>query len=346
MEALSLIQKLRSELAEFESQVWEKPRQVSKVIEGLNKVNHEERFEEWLDSLPFPLATILRLYHAVNQKEDEKEKYEILLNFFEAFAEYCAIIHLSAFKKNQAHWENKKRKLDAVMREMNFVLDRPTFGLWTMIVGFFAGELRLMLNGNPEDKDLVKEIYVTSDLRPLEILSSKKLVTLIQEANNYRNRAFHSSFVPPEEVSIKRHAALKRNLDTFREIVGTVFLKYQLIKPKKRGVTVLEGPVFNCMVQKVMGSDTQLEDLVLELTKPAIAGTLCLHNPGHNNVLELLPLIRVTDTLQPISYFYKRIENMKMNFVSFYLTDAHEITADLNDSVKRLLTDLNSEKNY
>lgn len=339
IEALSSIQRLRSELAEFESQVWEKPRQVSKVIEALSKVNHEERFEEWLESLPFPLASILRSYHAVDQ--NDKEKYERLLNFFEAFAEFCAIIHLSAFKKSQVHWETQKRKLATVMNEQGFTLEKPTFGLWVAVAGLFAGELRAMLNGKPEYQAIANELYVTADSRPLEILSSKKIVSLIQQANTYRNRwKGHGGGVPPEEA-IKRHNILTQDLARFREIVGTVFLQYQLIEPRE--AKILDGPVFQCRVRRVMGSNPQLEHQTVELTTPAVSGALYLHNPGHDKALKIIPLIQVSDAPQPASYFYNRFEKTEVHLVSYHFTDQSEIVG-AGDSVQKLLDDFNPKE--
>lgn len=337
VEALLLIQRLRSELIEIESSIWEKPRHVSKVIEVLSKVNHEERFEEWLESLPFPLASILRSYHAVDLKE--REKYERLLNFFEILAQFFVIIHMSAFMKSQVHWENIMRELSTVMNDQNFSFEKPTFGLWTTALGLFARELRLMLSGEPEDQDLAKELYVTRDSRPLDILSSKKLVSIIQEANYCRNRVAHSGFSPSEEESIKRHVALEENLESFREIVGTVFLQYQLIQPCES--EILEGPIFRCRVKRVMGSNPQLEHQKLDLVTPPIKGALYLHNQGHDKILKICPLIQIKNKPQPASYFYNRIENMEVHIVSYPdLSDK----IDANDSIKKLLNNLNPKE--
>jgi len=339
IEALSSIQNLRSELAELESEVWEKPRKVSKVIESLSKVNHEERFEEWLESLPFPLASTLKTYHAADKTE--KEKYERLLDFFEILARFCAIIHLSAFMKNRVNRETLKRELAILMNELPFSFEESTFGLWVAVVGFFAKKLRLMLSGKSEEQAFAQELYVTRDSRPLEVLSSKKLVSLLQNANFYRNRVAHSSFASTDEKSIELHTALKQNLAAFREIVGTSFLQYQLIQPGE--TDILEGPIFQCRITRVMGSNPQFDHQIVDLKTLPIKGDLYLYNPGHDEILKICPLIQIKSKPQPVAYFYNRIENMKIHIVS-YPDLSDEI--DVNDSIKKLLTDLNSKEKF
>ena len=109
IDAVSEIRRMRSELAELESRIWDRPREASYVSEAIGKVNHEDRFSDWTETLPFPLASILRAYHAVDRTPNEK--YERLLYFFEAFAVFWATIHLSAVRTRDPKWLAVKEKL-------------------------------------------------------------------------------------------------------------------------------------------------------------------------------------------------------------------------------------------
>ena len=73
-----------------------------KCSRPLEAVNREDRYENWLDSLPFPLASILWVCHT--QSGSLKEQYERKIQFFEALSEFLGIIFLSAFSANEAIW--------------------------------------------------------------------------------------------------------------------------------------------------------------------------------------------------------------------------------------------------
>ena len=322
LEAKSEILRLRNELTELESQIWEHPRQVGRVIEALGKVNHEERFEEWIETLPFPLASILRSYHALDQSD--KEKYERLLHFFEALAEFVATIHLSAFRTNPVRWQQELSVLQNLMKENNLSLERATFGLWKLIVERLATSLRSMLNGSAEESAIAHMLYATADSAPLDMLSSKSLVGLLQRVNGFRNRwTGHGGAVTAAEAKA-RHDDLRKELEEFRSIVGVRFLQYELIEPCK--AEILEGPRFRCRVRRVMGSNPQLEQNTVTIKTAAKTGSLYFHNTGHDEALELLPVVQVHDTPQPASYFYNRSENSVLHLVSYHFAETSEVS--------------------
>ena len=71
IKAVREIRSMRSELAELESRIWDRPREASDVSEAVGRVNHEDRFSDWTETLPFPLAAILRTYHASDRLDKE-----------------------------------------------------------------------------------------------------------------------------------------------------------------------------------------------------------------------------------------------------------------------------------
>lgn len=82
---------------------------------------------------------------------------------------------------------------------------------------------------------------------------------------------------------------------------------------------------------------------MVELTTVPVTGTLCLHNPGHDQVLKIIPLIQVSDSPQPASYFYNRVEKTEVHFVSYHFTDRSD-RSDLlgaSCSINKLLDGLN-----
>ena len=157
------------------------------------------------------------------------------------------------------------------------------------------------------------------------MLASKDLVGLLQRVNSFRNRwTGHGGAVSSAEALVRREL-LTKELETFREVVGSKFLQYQLIEPRE--AEILAGPVFRCRVRRVMGSNPQLEHQTVSVTTAAKTGVLYLHNPGHERVLELIPVVQVHETPQPASYFYNRLENAQLQLVSYHFAEKSEVSS-------------------
>jgi hypothetical protein len=339
-DALHKIHLLQDELNELEYSLWDKPRQISKVQESVKKINHEERFQDWLESLPFPLASILRAYHTADQ--NDKDKYLRLLHFFEALAAFCATIHLSACRSDPQIWDHERERIiDLLKKEHSF--NNTSFGLWQNLVGLLASDIRELLNSKPEDVNLCLRIYCMLDPKPLEILCSKKLLTILQRANYYRNRwPGHGGAVSPKEARA-RHDLVRSLLDAFRNHFGTIFSQYQLIEPGQ--ATIQPGPIYNYKVRCVMGSNPMLEYSTVKLTEPAITGQLYFYSPGNSRALGLEPLVQLRGTPQSVCYFFNHMENDYPQLVSYHFADVPTIEdAEHKEAIAEFLKEF-AEKN-
>lgn len=322
VEALTRIQTLRNGLGELEAQIWDKPRGITRVLNNIQRFNNEERFKDWMESLPFPLATILALYQA--EDRTPKEKYERLLHFFEALAAFCATIHLSACFNVPQIWPfvvetvSKQSKLGQPLS-----LDRPTFGLWRMLLNAIAPQVRKLVHGSREDEAFCQELYCVTDKSPLEALCSKQLLEILERANTYRNRwTGHGGAITVNEASQRLEDA-KSLLDAMRSRIGSIFLDYELIELQQS--TVLPGPRFKYEARRVMGSNPILDRVNVELVEPLESGKLCFHAKGQSKALALLPLVRLQNAPQTACYFYNRIEHNLPHFVTYHVAAEPEI---------------------
>jgi uncharacterized protein YnzC (UPF0291/DUF896 family) len=300
----------------------DRPTEASRVLEAIAGFNHEERFSDWVETLPFPLAMILRSYHALDRTD--KDRYERLLHFFEAFTEFCAAIHLSAVWENPGAWQPQRHAIKGVLNQHRLSLERASFGAWRVIVEVMSKRLQSMLT-DQEERSLACELYSTADGAVLEVLTSAELMGLLQRVNYMRNRWSGHGGAVTEAEAAERHALLKSDLDRVREMVGTTFLQYELIEPRE--AEILDGPVFRCRIRRVMGSNPLLEHTVVDLTTPAKTGALYLHNPGHDKALELVPVVQLSDSPQPAGYFYNRRERAELHMVSYQFAAQSDVTS-------------------
>src|SRR5262249_59434202 len=73
------IRQLRLALEQLETRLWRRPVDARDVQRELSKLNEKDSFEGWLETMPFPLASMLWRYRAT---ADIRSKNEHLLHFF------------------------------------------------------------------------------------------------------------------------------------------------------------------------------------------------------------------------------------------------------------------------
>ncbi|MDZ7652840.1 MAG: hypothetical protein U5L03_09955 [Burkholderiaceae bacterium] len=94
--------------------------------------------------MPFPLASILRAWQAT-PSQDFRTKYEHLLHFFEATAEFASVVLLSAFSSNEALFAPHRQRLLETMQKHNLSFQRATFGAWKLVVEYLGRQTRDLL---------------------------------------------------------------------------------------------------------------------------------------------------------------------------------------------------------
>jgi len=109
---------LQNEIGELRRNLWSSPREFVKVEQAIEvlstrlpaSLKHSEAsLEQWFETLPFPMASILRRWQATS-RDHPKDKYEALLDFFEATAEFVSAIMLSAFTSDEALFAQHEQK--------------------------------------------------------------------------------------------------------------------------------------------------------------------------------------------------------------------------------------------
>lgn len=86
VEAEQAIRLVREDLAQLGRKVWTNPKTRERFKQFLTPEMQKEPFSAWITRLPLPLASILWAYHAAGN--NDKARYEHLLHFFEAAAQF------------------------------------------------------------------------------------------------------------------------------------------------------------------------------------------------------------------------------------------------------------------
>jgi type I restriction-modification system DNA methylase subunit len=325
---------LISELTALQGRLWSQPRHLKQVLRDIEQVNREERFSDWLDTLPFPLASILWTYATAG--DDHEARYRLLLHFFEALAEFLATVLLSGFANNPAVFQRKLPQLQRVLTKSNTPIDMSTFGTWVRIVENLAKEGRVMLNGPQESKSNCQAMFSTADQEFLAMLFSSEIISLLQQTNEYRNEWVGHGGMVTERISSERQTILANNLSKLRSIFSINWQNYVLIQA---GSSRFISGIYHYRVKRIMGSRIPFEGEEMKTDSPMDYDQLYLLAKGERTPLKLLPLVKIMPspkTELSVCYFYNCMQPDGIQFISYYFAEDADVTGTFKDTADTL----------
>ena len=333
MEARSKIHALRAELDEIDAELRKQPGEVDSLASKVERVNHQDNLEAWLDTLPFPLASILWRYRAC--EGISKEANEILLHFFEALAEFWATVLLSAAKSDPAFWADHVDSVHDAISKHHLSFDHATFGLWSCV----AGTLRKRMEDlSKSDPDRLGNMFASSSKDVAEMLLDTRLVQVLQTANSIRNGKAHGGALGPAEVK-RTHDELLDLVQTCRSVMGRTWQRYELVQP---GACRFSGGVWVYSVRRIMGVRTPFVAAQCKVVAGMDDRFLHLLDAEGDRSLALLPFVRIMPspkTEENACYFYNRRESGVQRFVSYHFeaeAEVREFFADTQAALEEL----------
>lgn len=349
---------LQNELTELRREIWGNPRTAADVeqrltdfaerLSGQIKQHASETLSQWFETLPFPLASILRAWQAT-PSNDFKTKHEHLLHFFEAAAEFTSVILLSAFSSNEGAFASHRQKLTETMKKQNLSFTRATFGTWKLVVEYFGKQTRDMLREDGKksddaknDRSLCGDMFADPSLSLPVALSRKDLAAILSTTNKMRNDwGGHGGVVGQEEAE-SRNQQLLIELEKLREAIadtwtGTQLIHALLCRPR-RGQ-------FENEVAILMGSNNEFLKETRAMATWLDVERLYLSKKDSGRALKLLPLIQVgpsPKSAKNACYFFSRMERDGARFISYHFTDRPELTGQFPDAAEtiKLLTEV------
>ncbi|MFC1481080.1 N-6 DNA methylase [Candidatus Neomarinimicrobiota bacterium] len=319
---------LRNGLGEVESRIWEGHHSATELDNAVHSLFSQDRFEDWIEGLPLPLATILRRYHT---QDNPQEKLKNLLNFYEALSEFYAVINLSSVKSSNSLWIEFLDGLKISMKKQNISFERTTFGTWKGTLEYAGKRVREILSDR-DGHEICYNLYATRDLDTINGLISKRVISIIQEANKIRNDLAHSGVVSGSDAQSKLER-LEQYLNDLKPILSSTWAHYELILPIQCRITH-EG-IYKYTVQKITGTRLPFTPMDLNLRMPLADGMLHLYSFGEDRALNLIPLIRMMSTPpseENACYFYNKKQNKNIEFQSYYYTNQPEVVASFSDT--------------
>lgn len=322
---------LQNEIKEFRRMLWADPNfrfDVSRSLgilysrlSGDLRQQTAESLDQWFESLPFPMASILRAWQAT-PSDDFKTKYEHLLDFFEASAAFTGIILLSAFITREQLFEDIKKDLSDALDKQNLSLKRATFGTWKVVIEYLGKQVRQLLSSDDkEQRATCSDMFADATMQIPEVMSGKELARIFSATNKMRNDwRGHGGPVGKEEARL-RNEQLIAEVQKFREETGDLWSNIKLVHAihcrPRRGL-------FENEVAMLMGSNSEFLNETREMSTWLDVERLYLVSKDGRHALKLLPLVLVgpsQSSAKNACYFFSRVENEKLRFISYHFVD-------------------------
>lgn len=349
---------LQNDLTELRCELWRNPRSADTVGERLSEFsarlsgNLKEQasigLDQWFETIPFPLASILRAWQAT-PSDDYKTKHEHLLHFFEATAEFISVILLSAFSNNESLYAPHKEKLRETMAKQNLSFQRATFGTWKLVVEYLGKQTRSLLQENgkkPEDakndRAICASIFADSTLKLPNLLCSKDIAAVLGATNKMRNDwSGHGGVVGQEEAKL-RNEQLLGQVEKLRQAMsdvwdGSVMVNALHCRPRKG--------IFENEIAMLKGSNSEFLKESRAMSTWLDVDSLYIINGDQSGALKMLPLVQVSaspGTAKNACYFFNRTERGGARFVSYHFAGQPELSGlfeEATNAIKFLTED-------
>jgi Restriction endonuclease S subunits len=349
---------LQNDLMELRRDLWRHPRSADTINERLEQfsariagdLKKQARIglDQWIETIPFPIASILRAWQAT-PSDDYKTKHEHLLHFFEATAEFLSVIFLSAFRGNEALYALHKEKLKEAMTKQNLSFQRATFGTWKLVVEYFGKQTRSLLQESgkkPEDAEndraLCASIFADTTLKLPTLLSGKDIAAILGTTNKMRNDWSGHGGAVGQEVAKLRNEQLLGQVEELRQAMSdmwddSVVVNALHCRPR--------NGVFENEIAILRGSNSEFLKESRAMSTWLDVDSLYIINGKQTGALKLLPLIQVgasPETAKNACYFFNRTERDSARFVSYHFSGHPEISGrfqEVTEAIRSLSED-------
>ena len=337
----SSISDITTQLEIRQRQLWNNPRNIKEIEKTVISFTPENDFKIWMETLPFPLASVLWAYHA---DTNIWRKVANLFNFFEALSEFTATVLLSAFASDPSFYNQKSEKWIEKDPKYRDWINASDFGGWNVLSARLAKETRTLLSSKDE-RERCLDLFGRPDSDFLEMLIDKNIFRVLREVAEYRNQwKGHSGITSSEELD-RRLKLLESSLSDVRQVISDRYSTVSLLSPESSEYS--EG-IYYYRVKALMGITTTFQKEFVKTLDPMDNQELYLIHDNQLKPIKLLPFIRLMKspkTKQNACYFYNRLNKEGVRWVSYHFESEAEIVRP-DDEIRSTLLLLRSSENF
>jgi len=295
---------------------------------SIDDLDHYDKLD-WIKDIPYPLASILQTYRSISEKDADK-RMNHLLYFFEAFSQFIASVHLSAWSKSNDWdkvWNIFTEKQLKQGNPVSKSLHHPTFGFWNRVNNKF----RKMNNRGDADMS----IYSGLGDEFWQMLKSSELTNLLDSCATIRNNTKGHGVITNRSAQPYLEK-LTKSLHSLRNIIHKPFAIVKMIRP---GLGQMKSK-YECEVELLTGISTPFRKKRLHFVSPPNASSDYLTNPGSEEALPLAPFLKRGAHMENYEYsyyFYSRKTEKGIAYNNYHSTIEGTKVTPLEDNTPLML---------
>ena len=324
------IDNLLLEISEYKNQLWKRPLQTQEINKSIVMYEKDNSIEKWLDSLPFPISSILWKYVATSES---KRKIEYLFHFFEAFSEFLSMLILSAFYQDKKFYNSESHRWINNDNQYDDWIKKATFGGWNNLTANLLKSVRTLINTNDKDeKDIFFDLLGKPSSEFLNLITSKKIIPILDNVREYRNDWKGHGGVAGEQENINRLTLLEKELNSLRQVIQGAFDDCRLISATTGDY---KNGIHNYKAKELVGNKTPFNEIKVISLKPLDKDKLYFVHQNHNEPIELLPFIKFNQESKAC-YFYNSIKTTNVRWISFHFEQESELYEAVDEKFEEL----------
>jgi hypothetical protein len=329
IEVNNKIDNLLLKINEHKNQLWKRPTQIKEINKSIVQYEKDNSIEKWLDSLPFPISSILWKYLATSEN---KRKVEYLFHFFEAFSEFLSMLLLSAYNQDEQFYRSESHRWINNDSQHEDWIKKATFGSWNQLTANLLKATRTLNNEEKEKKDIIFDLLGKPSSEFLNLVNSKKIIPILDTVREYRNDWKGHGGVAGEQENTNRLTLLEKELNSLRQIIQGAFDDCRLISATTGDY---KNGIHNYKAKELVGNKTPFNEIKVISLKPLDKDKLYFVHQNHNEPIELLPFIKFNQESKAC-YFYNSIKTTNVRWVSFHFEQKSELYEAVDEKFEEL----------
>ena len=326
VDCASKVDSLQNLLKETELALFNHGQKLDALENRVGNLTSHENLSFWISSLPFPISSILRIYLA----EDRPDKQvEALLYFFEALTQFTAIVSVSMLSSNEStlnvfkpSWvEKDKARVDWYKR--------ASFGDWIALGRRLRKTVASRFVKDNQGYNEYLEILGNPSQSFIDLISSKELYNLLEEANRKRNQWKGHGGITSDQENTERSKYLSRILEKVRSLSQGGLQEIRVLKPVSSN---FRKGVYTTSVELLKGNETPFEKDKIESDIPLDEEELYLNIGNYNSPYLLLPFIRYNPSNRAVYYYSSLNNKSKTHWVTYNFPEVSSLDIDMDDS--------------
>ena len=318
---------MQSAVARLRTELWRHPENAPRMLSQLELAAKADPVQRWLETLPYPLASVLQRYSVLR---DPKERLILLLQLFEATAQFACAVLMSILRGDPELFSSSRPGIEGAAGPQRDLFNRADFGLWINLGNTLAKAIRRFRE--QPDQRLRLEDAAGPTVELMTQLAEKQIWQVLDQARLIRNAHAHGGVLAPGQVE-GWLGTLEAMLSKVEQALGSGFDDIDLARVDQ-GRFVAPGLHVYPRAQRLRGPSDVFQEFELQTRVPLESGHLVFvgrDNPI-SSVLILVPLVRLgappPSSRNACYFFSSRLEDGKFAYVSYHFEDQPKIEVE------------------